>query len=236
MNRHFIDYNAIPAPYVAMSDPAKTPSQIADELKKAREAAQAEDAKAYANMKAPAAPAPRDPAYRPEGFDFQYHGPKGLSGEVIPKRPEPAALLVPEPKQAPAAAEVPEGATHRSQLMRSYFKREGDRGYWWCGWQWIESVCSFKQNDDTHRLEELPAKAAPTEWQSGPPPERGWYASSCSSTVDDTALASFWDGDLFTHYASLRNGSIGSVNDKGWTKVWRGPRLTGADWPEPSAS
>jgi hypothetical protein len=94
MNRHFVDYNAIPAPCVQMADPPKTPSQIATEqLEKARKAAQAKDAEAYKSMTPPAsASKPREQPYRPGGFDFQYHGPKGLSGEVIKRRPEPSGF------------------------------------------------------------------------------------------------------------------------------------------------
>lgn len=88
MNRHLVDYNAIPAPYVAAADPAQSPSQIAEELKKAREAAQARDAEAYKSMTPPAGAAkPREPAYQPEGFDFAYVDSKGHQGETIPARP-----------------------------------------------------------------------------------------------------------------------------------------------------
>lgn len=169
MNRHFVNYNEPPAPYVAMSDPAKTPSQIAEELKKAREAAQAEDAKAYANMKAPAAPAPRDEPYRPAEFDFQYHGPKGQSGDVIPKRPEPAALppldpgrVMPEdvhgseagaaglvpPKLIQSDAEWPDGATHRAPDQGNFYRhiRTGET-YIWNGSEWQGTACRWSDEE-----------------------------------------------------------------------------------------
>jgi hypothetical protein len=95
MNRHFVDYNAIPAACAQMADPAKTPSQIAAELAEARRKAQAADAEAYKSMKAPAsASKPRDPPYQPADFAFQHHGPKGLSGELIPQRPKTSSLAV----------------------------------------------------------------------------------------------------------------------------------------------
>ena len=180
MNRHFIDYNAIPAPYVAMSDPAQTPSQIAAELEEQRKKLQAEDAKAYAGMQAPAKPTrPRDEPYQPEGFGYAHVDHTGHQGEVIPKRPETAALA---PTQ-PAAQE----------------------------WQ---------------------QPAAPTEWQSGPPPERGWYVSTCYSGDLEDNTKSFFDGERFTHMTATVASSH-SIPDDDWTRFWRGPRLTGDEWPEP---
>lgn len=184
MNRHFVDYNAIPAPYVAMSDTAKTPSQIAAELEEQRKAAQAADAEAYKSMTPPpSATKPREPAYQPEGFDFAYVDRKGHQSEAIPKRPEPAALAAPEPKQAPAAADVP---------------------------------------------------AAPTEWQSGPPPSVGWWTTTeVTARYFDGLL---WSLDTYIDRATAtqrRNLMQHTALADQWSIRWRGPRLTGEAWPEP---
>lgn len=76
---------------------------------------------------------------------------------------------------------------------------------------------------------------APTEWQSGPPPERGWYDSycfDCKDPVPPLCMSSFWNGSRWTHNTAVPNAHH-VVDDNGWCCVWRGPRLTGADWPEP---
>lgn len=80
------------------------------------------------------------------------------------------------------------------------------------------------------------APSAQTEWQSGPPPSVGWYDSYCRVTdfeVTPLFMASYWDGACWTHNTSAKNSCQGVVTDRGWCKVWRGPRLTGEAWPEP---
>jgi hypothetical protein len=71
------------------------------------------------------------------------------------------------------------------------------------------------------------------QWQKGAPPERGWYEASCYAA--SCGLASFWDGDAWTHNDAIANPSPGVVPDDGYTEFWRGPRLTGDRWPEPEA-
>jgi hypothetical protein len=126
MNRHFI-YNALPTD--ALGAPTRTPpAKPADgdwrPLRPGYEARTLADGStevrgtpgSLTEMATKPAPVkPREPAYQPADFPFQYHGPKGQSGEVIPKRPETAALA--QPDEAPAGgscgvqapAEVPMG-------------------------------------------------------------------------------------------------------------------------------
>lgn len=180
-------------------------------------------------------PVKRDEPYRPEGFDFQYVDRKGHQGEVIPKRTElDPGRVMPEDVHGSCLTDVPEGATHRGPApSRLFYRAMGETVEFWSNGRWKLSCCDVETLDEAELFERLPQPAAPTEWQPGPPSERGWYASSCSSTVDDTVLVSFWNGDRFTHFTAVSCGPIGSCDDDGWTKCWRGPRLTGEAWPEP---
>jgi hypothetical protein len=97
-----------------------------------------------------------------------------------------------------------------------------------------------------HGLAE-PSSAAPIEWQSGAPPSAGWrevvpahwlppgchYGGKYHSYFDGT----HWLGDIdssataIRRLAKLRPGNaILRAADR---YCWRGPRLVGADWPEP---
>jgi hypothetical protein len=78
--------------------------------------------------------------------------------------------------------------------------------------------------------------AAPTEWQSGAPPARGWWPSTCYAEDSDVNMASFWNGVRWTHYTQIPFGSVDvHCRDDGWTRFWQGDPLVGSKWPEPQA-
>ena len=183
-----------PTPAAVMSDPAKTPSQIAAELEEQRRKAQAEDAKAYAKMTPPAGAKPREPAYQPEGFDFHYHGPKGQSGEVIKGRPEPAAV-----ERTPAEPVASTGsATHRHIGPGTPFLYRVCNGAVECATAdapnyWRPSLIYRPADLGLADIFEVLAPTAPTEWQSGPPPSVGWYAAIDSADRKE-CWARHWNG------------------------------------------
>jgi hypothetical protein len=146
LNRHFIDYNAAAAHYVAMTaDQAKTPSQIAAELEEQRKKAQAEDAKGYATMTPPAGAKPREAPYQPEGFGYAHVDHRGHQGDVIPQRE--AAKMPPTPKDREQAAFEAWGDKTRPS---------GDAESVQC--QWMRSA----ERAELFEAEEAPAK--PTYW------------------------------------------------------------------------
>jgi hypothetical protein len=228
-----------------------TPSQIAEELKKAREAAQAKDAEAYKSMTPPAGSTkPREEPYRPEGFDFAYVDSKGHQGEAIPARPAPLGTLWQQPAVSAApAVDVPEGATHRNRFTGVFYRifdgalqRRGHSDS-----EWRMSL-NFAVSDlawDTFEPLTQPTAptsepTAPTEWQSTNPPCVGWY------DTDDGARrlpleARYWDGAVWScavldETCKEWRRRIAQSHTPATIRGWRGPRLVGEAWPEPSAT
>lgn len=79
---------------------------------------------------------------------------------------------------------------------------------------------------------------APTEWQSGAPPSVGWRETTDSGLCANFE-ARYWNGNHWSPHVWLSTPCAGRLHEamRGRTIVstvrWRGPRLTGADWPEP---
>jgi hypothetical protein len=89
--------------------------------------------------------------------------------------------------------------------------------------------------------ETAPAVAGPTEWQQGCPPEPGWYNAEVGQVIFST-LARHFDGSKWSCCVGLGPGGIKektaalSAHLYGINVMsWRGPRLTGHNWPEPQS-
>lgn len=202
----------------------------------------------------------REPAYVPEWarppevtFELRLSG-----GEWRPEggiRPlvygTPSAELMREaaaayaPVESIAASGVPEGATHRHPGSTLYFRR-GPNGIReaFVGGRWKENDNGFSNDtlDDTKRgfirLAQL-QPAAPTEWQSGLPPSIGWREVDFCYALTGPSYFARWDGASWCNArAGLRLRGAREI-DMHTTNCdqalrWRGPRVTGKDWPEPS--
>ena len=289
MNRHFVDYLA-PAPtYAAMSsDPAKTPSQIAEELAAERARLQAEDAKTYAGMTPPAPAKSREEPYRPEGFGYAHVDHKGHQGEVIPARPAPlgtlwqpegakpasfkdreqaafeAWLISDEPSgdaeavqhqwakswaraeflesEQPAAppapaVDVPEGATHRGLISGRFYRADGGAVQLFRNGCWETTALPLAADLDGYPFEPLTQPAAPTEWQSSEPPSAGWYDTNDGSRIHDIE-ARYWNCEWWSTFAAAddhNDAKLMFATERTAHQItWRGPRLVGPAWPEPT--
>lgn len=173
-------------------------------------AAKKEDAEAMAKGRAvtpdPKA-AKRDPPYCPEGWGgFVYHNAKGEDSEPI------------LPKLA-----------HRIT-------------------EWTPIGVQMSVDEAIAVL----LKHSPNEWQSGPPPCVGWYETyraSIDAAIDAVSRAPekrwrYWDGAAWGCYVRehdrlaerTRCLNTRTASESTGPVAWRGPRLTGADWPEPEAA
>lgn len=234
----------------AMAD-AKTPSQIAAELEEQRRQAQAADAKAYEGMKAPPkAVKQREQPYSPEGFDFQYVDRKGHQGEVIKGRLEPAKAdwPFPDPVESqpitPLISEQTHGATHRyigPGIPLLYRVRNGTvecattqaPDYW-------QPSLVYQRPADLARADVFEV-LAPIEWQSGPPPSVGWWDTKDAEERIWPIEARYWDGYAWSKAPSVSTSTqrkLYCASQRTGSQIlgWRGPRLTGADWPDPAAA
>jgi hypothetical protein len=81
------------------------------------------------------------------------------------------------------------------------------------------------------------ASAAPVEWQSGAPPEKGWRLVRPTALGNRGDRFAYWFGDGWSLFgpkdAVSRSDIEGGPVHGADSLQWRGPRLTGADWPEP---
>jgi len=246
MNRHFIDYSALP------TEPLGTPIRR-EEPKPSPET--------------PWKPCSGHPDYREritrEGIREVTHK-DHVPAPVLPvamteAAPEKAAAVIAAP--APAA-DVPEGATHlqlrtfdgsplQSHHAGRYFYRKG-RGrfadFFVAGesQKWYSSCWDNSALDSKH-FQPLTQPTASTEWQSGPPPSVGWFSAqdSYDRRLALVSFVRFWNGSAWSIStaesleADVKAGvarTPASQNSGGGIDFdirWRGPRLVGADWPEP---
>lgn len=150
------------------------------------------------------------------------------------------------PKQKPASFEDREQAAFEAWLISA--KPSGDcesvHGQWLRSLERLEFLEQEEPAAESIITPLAPSAAAPIEWQSGAPPEKGWWPTFRASVGDDKIglRGRFWNGltwGMFAWaddppYSKLRDASCktgGTIEDT----QWRGPRLVGADWPEPQA-
>jgi hypothetical protein len=216
MNRHFVNYSALPC------EPLGAP--IRHEPQK-----------------------PHDGEWKPLRPGYEYRTLAGGATEVRATGITPEALkryVEPEKKAgdapvitplAPSQGDVPEGATHRMS-DGTFYRAAGARAEFLVfDGHWRQSAFDANDLDDAELFERLPQPAAPTEWQSGPPPEVGWR--EIRADWKHVGFHAYWNG---IHWCANRRADASpdmraesfSFSTAFHTE-WRGPRLVGADWPEP---
>jgi hypothetical protein len=196
-------------------------------------------------------PAPVQPAAASELWDVFAHANavvQSLGGRPVYSSNGAIDRVLAAPAAPAPAVDVPEGATHRNSQNGLFYRAANDALEFWdlprCCW----CLSSCHSSALTFEIfQPLLQSTAPTEWQSGPPPEVGWYY-----TQDDydrghqlERLVRFWGGSswsvstAYNHDAGVKS-EIACIpaDEREFMGInidirWRGPRLTGADWPEP---
>jgi hypothetical protein len=228
MNRHFIDYAALPC------EPLGTP--IRPEPEK-----------------------PRDGEWKPLRPGYESRTLAGGATEVrctsLPTQPAkkpadpPSASAVSAPAAALApAVDVPEGATHRKVSSGLFYRVVGDevqvantdhpcRGLWVASIAWAPGDLDGPGFERIQPTTPTSEPTAPTEWQSGAPPEKGWReVLPCG--IYEERFAYFF-GDCWSFFGTkddryrAEDIADGAPTHPIDTLQWRGPRLVGEAWPEP---
>ena len=171
--------------------------------------------------------------------------------EFLEQEDEPESNTPLASSAAVPAGTIPEGATHRHISARHCFYRAaGDALECWSAidGKWVTSSLNLKSALlESPAFESLPRPAdAPTEWQSGAPPSVGWWMTRRESGRVDMpryfgghgwGMCVSREDDPVERLACAAHGvGINPLNPLTGDKfLWRGPRLVGADWPEPQA-
>lgn len=177
-----------------------------------------------------------EPAYQPEGFDFAYVDRKGHQVDVIPQR-EAAKVTLADVDDAQEAACKRVGWDAVAQFAIDFLALAG-----------IDVGACLPESHYAAFIEGLndlepkaAAPAAPTEWQDGAPPCAGWYVSRRTDWMNQP-LARYWAGTGWGIYVNEtdpigeRRRCMEQSGPRDTPIQWRGPRLTGPDWPEPEMS
>lgn len=167
-----------------------------------------------------------EPAYRAEGFGFAYVDRKGHQSDVIPQR-EAAKVTLADVDDAHDAAGKRAGWDVVAQFTIDFLALAGlDAGS-----HLPNSLYAAFIEGLNGLMPKAEAQAAPQEWQTVAPPERGWW-----EVGKHVALAGFWDGSVWTHIDAITNNAPGVLPFRLDHQQWRGPRLSGPRWPEPEMS
>lgn len=184
----------------------------------------------------------KDPPYVPEGFaGFEYHSANGKVAKFV----RPADVPPKDPILVKLEALDEKLAADDDMRSRLVDHRGGCTCF-------ISPPChacceplTAREADALGWLEDdaevEPITSAPMTWQDGAPPSVGWYESTCAQDYKPDGRARYWDGLAWSTFC-WGSDSVDtkqrdmSLPTKRLGIKWRGPRLTGARWPEATAT